>query len=74
MKVTATYDSLTGKYTHTNGPWSNTRPIADLPADIAFYKAQQERYPAHASTYEDDVKALEALMREIAQAGSGSPS
>lgn len=72
MKVTATYDSATGKYTHTNGDWSNTRPIADLPGDIAFYKAQQERYPAHASTYEDDLRALEALARQLAQAGSPS--
>lgn len=65
MKATATYDSATGKYTHKKGKWSDIRPIADLPRFLAFYREQQQRYPAYAATYQDHVEALEGLLNSL---------
>ena len=62
MQTTATYDSATGMVTITRGAWSHTFPVADLPIQIAFYRLQQERFPDHATSYEDDVRALEAVL------------
>lgn len=65
MKTKATYDSAAGAFTLTKGTWQGTFPVDDLPKWIAFYRDQRERYPAHAATYDDDVKALEKLAAKL---------
>jgi hypothetical protein len=65
MKSKATYDSAVGTITHSRGAWSDTFPVADLGERIAFYRSQQERFPDHAESYADDVRALEAITKEI---------
>jgi hypothetical protein len=50
-----------GTFTLTKGPWSGTFPIEDLPKWLAFYRRQQELFPAHAANYANDVRALEGL-------------
>ncbi|CAN7314584.1 hypothetical protein [Mesorhizobium caraganae] len=45
--------------------WRGTFPIADLPKWLDFYRHQRERYPAHAASYDSDVKALEALVADL---------
>lgn len=67
MKSKATYDSATGTVTHSRGSWSDTFPVADLGRRIAFYRSQQERFPDHAASYEDDVRVLEAVAKELWQ-------
>jgi hypothetical protein len=67
---TATYDSETGTFTLSKGPWSGTFPISDLPKWLDFYRRQRERHPDHAASYTTDVEALEALA---AQMRSGNP-
>jgi hypothetical protein len=67
MKSTATYDSGTGTIAHSRGAWSDTFPVADLGERIAFYRSQQARFPDHAESYADDVKALETVARELSQ-------
>jgi hypothetical protein len=63
MQTTATIDSEAGTFTLKKGVWSGTFPLADLPKWLAFYRDQQQRFPAHAETYADDVKALERLQQ-----------
>lgn len=65
MKTTATYDSTTETITMTKGAWAQTFPVDDLPKWLAFYRLQQERFPAHADNYETDVRALEAVARSL---------
>jgi hypothetical protein len=65
MKTTATYDSATGTFTLVKDQWRGTFPIADLPKWLAFYRQQQERYPAHAASYAGDVEALGKLTAEL---------
>jgi pyrroloquinoline quinone (PQQ) biosynthesis protein C len=61
METTATYDSATGTVTLKRCAWAQTFPAADLPEQIAFYRLQQERFPAHAGEYDDDVQALAGI-------------
>lgn len=49
--------------TMARGAWLQTFPVEDLSQWIAFYMSQQARYPIHAETYADDVRALEALRQ-----------
>ncbi|PBC09670.1 hypothetical protein CK230_15030 [Mesorhizobium sp. WSM3859] len=65
MKTTATYDSAADTFTLEKGIWQGTFPIVDLPKWVHFYRQQMERYPAHAGSYAEDVKALEALAAEL---------
>jgi hypothetical protein len=65
MQTTATIDSTAETFTLTKGVWSGTFPIADLSKWLAFYRDQRERFPDHAAAYDDDVKALEALDRQL---------
>ena len=65
MQTTATYDSGTGTFTIVKDKWRGTFPIADLPKWLDFYRHQRERYPAHATSYDSDVKALEALVADL---------
>ena len=65
MQTTATYDSTNGTITMTKGAWSQTFPAAGLPQQLAFYRLQQERFQVHASYYDDDVRALEAVARSL---------
>jgi hypothetical protein len=65
MRTSATYDSGTGTFTLTKGVWSGTFPIADLPKWLAFYRDQRERFPAHATSYDDDIRALEELVQQL---------
>jgi len=65
MQTTATYDSQTGTFTLSKGPWSGRFPISDLPKWLDFYRRQRERYPNHAASYTSDVEALEALTRQM---------
>lgn len=67
MKSQATYDSATDRITHSRGSWSDTFPVSELRQRIAFYRRQQELFPEHATSYDDDVRALEAVAREIRQ-------
>lgn len=64
MQTTATYDSEVGTFTLSKGPWSGTFPISDLPKWLAFYRRQRELFPAHAASYDDDVMALEELLKQ----------
>ena len=65
MKTIATYDSATATFTLEKGIWRGTFPIADLQKWLTFYRQQMERYPAQARSYAEDVKALEALAKQI---------
>jgi hypothetical protein len=65
MQTTATYDSTAGTVSLTRGAWQITFPATDLPKWLSFYRFQQERFPDHASTYEDDVKALAVLAAQL---------
>jgi hypothetical protein len=65
MKTTAAYDLAAGTFTLSKAKWQGTFPIADLPNWLAFYRQQQERYPAHAASYASDVEVLEALLAEL---------
>lgn len=65
MQTTATYDSGSNIITLTRGAWSQTFSASDLARQIAFYRGQQERFPDHASSYDDDVKALTALAVQL---------
>ena len=65
MQTTATCDSGTGTFTIVKDKWRGTFPIADLPTWLDFYRHQRERYPAHAASYDSDVKALEALVADL---------
>lgn len=65
MQTRATYDSKTGTFTLEKGIWRGTFPVADLPKWLKFYRQQMERYPAHAASYSEDVRALEALAAEL---------
>ncbi len=65
METTATYDSENGTFTVEKDKWRGTFPISDLPNWLEFYRQQRERYPAHAASYNSDVRALEALIAEI---------
>jgi hypothetical protein len=64
MQTTATYDSATATFTLSKGPWSGTFPISDLPKWLDFYRRQRELFPAHATAYDADVKALEGLLKQ----------
>lgn len=77
MKATITIDSTTGTFTHSRRDWSGTFPLSDLPKWLAFYRDQQQRYPAYAHTYEPDAVALAEALRQLkvgpsSSAGSGS--
>jgi hypothetical protein len=61
----ATYDSSARTFTLTKGVWSGTFPTADLSKWLAFYQRQQELFPGHAASYDDDVKVLEAAREMI---------
>lgn len=78
MKATINIDSDAGTYTHQKGTWSGTFPLADMPKWLAFYREQQARYPAHAQSYEQDVRSLADAARQlkdaVSSAGSGSAS
>jgi hypothetical protein len=65
MKTLATYDLVAGTFTLSKDKWQGTFPIADLPKWLAFYRQQQERYPAHSASYASDVEALEALVAQL---------
>lgn len=65
MQTKATIDSTGQTFTLRGGPWSSTYPIADLPKWLAFYRRQQELFPAHAHHYDDDVRALEKLAAQL---------
>lgn len=65
MKTTATYDSTAGSFTLVKDQWRGTFPIADLPKWLTFYRQQQVRYPAHASSYAPEVEALENLVSRL---------
>ncbi len=65
MRTKAIYDSETGTFTLSKGPWSGTFPISDLLKWLDFYRRQRDRYPNHAESYDDDVKALEALEAQL---------
>lgn len=62
MQTTVTIDSTSQTFTHARGAWTGTFPISEIPTWLAFYLAQQERYPAHAATYEADVQQLSAAL------------
>jgi len=64
MQATATIDSTGKNFTMAKGSWSATFPLSDLPKWLAFYRRQQELFPAHAHHYDEDVRALEALAAE----------
>jgi hypothetical protein len=49
----------------TKGSWTNTYPISDVQKWIDFYRRQQERFPASAAIYDEDVRALEKLAESI---------
>ncbi|MCW5706915.1 hypothetical protein [Shinella sp.] len=49
----------------TRGAWSSDYPLSDLPKWLAFYRRQQELFPAHAGQYADDVAALDRLAASI---------
>lgn len=63
MKVTS--DSAAGTFTMSNGAWTNTYPIGDLPKWLEFYRNQQVMFPRHAWTYQGSVDALERLTSEL---------
>lgn len=65
MKTTVTIDSSAGTFTHDKGEWVGTFPLADLPKWLAFYHDQRVRYPAHARTYEPNVRVLDEATRQL---------
>ncbi|MBN9035441.1 MAG: hypothetical protein J0H53_05180 [Rhizobiales bacterium] len=64
MQTTATIDSTTDMITMVKGTWSQSFPASDLPRWLAFFRQQQERFPVHAASYADDIRALEALLKQ----------
>ena len=64
MKTTVTIDSASGMVTISRGSWTGTFPVSDLQMWIDFYRGQQDRFPEHAASYADDVRALEAANEE----------
>ena len=65
MKTTVTIDSASGMVTMTKGVWTGTFPVSDIPKWLSFYKLQQERFPVHAASYADDIKALEEAAMKL---------
>jgi hypothetical protein len=65
MTTEVTYDSTAGTFTMTKGSWTNTYPVSDVQKWIDFYRRQQERFPAYAAIYDEDVRALEKLAESI---------
>ncbi|RWC26659.1 MAG: hypothetical protein EOS27_24460 [Mesorhizobium sp.] len=65
MQTNVTYESETGTFTIVKDQWRGTFPISELPKWLEFYRQQRVRYPAHASSYDSDVKALEALAADL---------
>lgn len=63
MQTTVTIDSTSQTFTHTRGDWSGTFPASEIALWLAFYRAQQERYPAHAATYQADGRELTAALQ-----------
>lgn len=61
MQAKATYDSVEGTFTIEKGICKGAFPLTHLPKWLNFYSQQMQRYPAHAPSYTEDVKALEAL-------------
>lgn len=67
MKATITIDSDAGTFTMTKGVWSGTFPVSDIPKWLAFYRRQQERFPAYAAVYASDVRVLASLAARVSR-------
>lgn len=62
MQAKVTINREQGTFTHLKGAWSGTFPITELQKWLAFYRAQQARYPARAAVYEVDIRSLTAAL------------
>lgn len=57
---------------HEVGGWHGEFPVEELPRWIAFYRHHRDRLQGrYAHYYAEDVKALEALVRQLEEAGHG---
>lgn len=65
MQTTITIDSAAGTFTMRRGAWSGTFPVSELWTWLDFYRSQQERFPEHAASYADDVRALEGAVKAV---------
>lgn len=72
MTTTAILDPDRKSFTVTRGVWSSSYPISDLPKWTAFYRRQQELYPAHAEHYAESFDALVRLAGSIDRSGAAS--
>jgi len=65
MQTTVTIDSAAGSVTMTRRDWTGTFPVSDIPKWLDFYRGQQERFPEYATSYADDVRALEGAVKAV---------
>lgn len=65
MKMNATIDSEARTFTLAGSTWVGTYPISEYEKWVTFYREQQERYPAHAKSYQPTVDALAGIASQI---------
>lgn len=63
MKATLSEDRTT--FTLHRGAWSNSYPVDQAAAWLAFYRRQPQDFPRAGQTYTASIAALEALCREL---------
>jgi len=61
----ATVDPEARTFTLSAGDWTGTYPISEYEHWVNFYQGQQERYPAHAWSYQPAVDALASIAVQI---------
>lgn len=59
----ATHDEIT--FTLTGRYWSGRFPIKELEGQLAFYRAQSEKFPKSNGAYDATVSALEGLVKAL---------
>lgn len=65
MTTTVILDPDRTSFTMKRGVWSSSYPVSDLPKWTAFYRRQQELYPAHADQYAESFNALRELAASL---------
>lgn len=64
----ATLSADRAEVTLKRGPWAGSFPVADLPAQLAFYRGMVKRH-ARREVYAADVAALERVQKLLAILG-----
>lgn len=70
MTTTVILDPDRKSFAMRRGEWTSRYPVSDLPKWLAFYRRQQEIFPAQAEQYAKDFDALEKLAASLAQSSA----